>query len=175
VDSVDISTVVYLPPQEVYDFLMDFPGYARYSKYLKTVEQDGDGSPGTQYSLTFAWWKVSYTAKSEVVRIDRPEQIDWKIIKDLNATGHWRITSTEEPPAGEDHASEVRLTVEFDPQSVSSDALDLPRLVSMGWVIEKAKPLIQEEAERVLERIVADLEGSRREVELEIHTSPDSV
>jgi len=175
VDSVDISTVVYLPPQEIYDFLMDFPGYAQYSKYLKTVEQDGDGSPGTRYSLTFAWWKINYTARSEVVRVDPPEQIDWKIIKDLDATGHWRIRTLEEIPEDEDHASEVRLTVDFDPQSASADALDLPSLVSMGWVIEKVTPLIQEEAERVIERIVADLEGSRRDVELKIHTSPDAV
>jgi len=45
----------------------------------------------------------------------------------------------------------------------------------MDWVIEKVKPLIQEEAERVVERIVADLEGRRRDVELTIHTSPDTV
>jgi len=176
VDSVDVSTVVYVSPEEVFEFLMDFPGYARYSKYLKDVEQRGDGSPGTKYALRFAWWKLSYVAKSEVVAVDRPHEIDWKITKDLHATGHWRITTLpDEVPEGEDYACEVRLTVEFDPGTASSDALDLPRLVSMDWVIEKVKPLIQEEAERVVERIVADLEGRRRDVELTIHTSPDAV
>ncbi len=176
VDSVDVSTVVYVSPAEVYEFLMDFPGYARYSKYLTDVEQRGDGTPGTQYALRFAWWKLSYTARSEVVAVDPPDQIDWKITKDLDATGRWRITSLpEERPEGEDHATEVRLTVNFDPGSASSSALDLPRLVSMDWVIEKVTPLIQEEAERVVERIVADLEGRRRDVELTIHTSPDAV
>ena len=175
-DSVDVSTVVYVPPKEIYEFLMDFPGYARYSKYLKDVEQRGDGSPGTRYALRFAWWKLSYVAKSQVVAVDPPTEIDWKITKDLHATGHWRITTLPaEVPEGEDHACEVRLSVEFDPGSASSDALDLPRLVSMDWVIEKVKPLIQEEAERVVERIVADLEGESRPVELTIHTKPDSV
>jgi uncharacterized membrane protein len=176
VDSVDVSTVVYVSPEEIYEFLMDFPGYARYSKYLTDVEQRGDGSPGTKYALRFAWWKLSYTARSEVVAVDRPNRIDWKITKDLQATGHWRITERpEQCPDDEDHATEVRLTVEFDPGSASDDALDLPRLVSMDWVIDKVKPLIQEEAERVVERIVADLEGRRRDVELTIHTSPDAV
>lgn len=176
VDSVDVSTVVYVSPEEVYEFLMDFPGYARYSKYLTDVEQRGDGSPGTKYTLRFAWWKLSYTARSEVVAVDRPSQIDWKITKDLKARGHWRITERpEERPDGEDHATKVRLTVDFDPGTASSDALDLPSLVSMDWVIDKVKPLIQEEAERVVERIVADLEGRRRDVELTIHTSPDAV
>ena len=45
----------------------------------------------------------------------------------------------------------------------------------MSWVIGKVKPLIQEEAERVVRRIVADIEGEDREVDLEIHSTPDSV
>jgi hypothetical protein len=36
-------------------------------------------------------------------------------------------------------------------------------------------PLIEDEAERVVSRIVADLEGERREVELTIHDAPDTV
>lgn len=176
VDSVDVSTVVYVSPSEVFEFLMDFPGYARYSKYLKDVEQRGDGTPGTKYGLRFAWWKLSYTARSEVVSVDPPEAIDWKITKDIDATGHWRITPLpEQIPDDEDHACQVRLAVDFDPGSATPDALDLPRLVSMDWVIGKVKPLIQEEAERVIERIVADLEGRHRDVELTIHTSPDTV
>ena len=30
VDAVEVSTIVYLPPEEIYDFLIDFPRYADY-------------------------------------------------------------------------------------------------------------------------------------------------
>ncbi|MFB6309427.1 MAG: type II toxin-antitoxin system RatA family toxin [Haloarculaceae archaeon] len=175
-DRIEVSTVVYLPPEEIYEFLLDFPGYARFSKYLKEVRQRGDGSPGTQYDLQFAWWKLNYTAVSEVTAVERPERIDWKLVKDIDARGHWRLEpEPESAPDGEDHATRVRLVVEYHPDSASPDAVDLPTLVSLGWVIEKVKPLVREEAERIVERIVADIEGQRREVELEIHTGPDAV
>ena len=45
VDRVEVSTVVHLPPEEVYEFIVDFPGYANYSEYLERVRSDGDGSP----------------------------------------------------------------------------------------------------------------------------------
>ncbi len=175
-DNVAVSTVVYLPPEEVYEFLVDFPGYARYSKYLESVTQDGDGTPGTRYDLNLSWWKLSYTARSEVTEVDPPTRIDWKLVKDIDADGHWRVEPVhEEAPPGEDHASRVYLTIRFDPDTADSGALDLPRLVSLDWVIGKVKPLVQEEAERIVERIVADIEGEPRDVDLEIHTTPDSV
>lgn len=175
-DNVEVSTVVYLPPDAVYEFLLDFPGYARYSKYLESVTQDGDGSPGTCYDLKFAWWKLSYTARSKVTDVEPPTRIDWKLVKDIEAYGHWEVEPAPgTTPPDEDHASRVRLTIKFDPDTASSSALDLPRLVSMDWVIGKVKPLVQEEAERIVERIVADIEGERREVELRIHTTPDQI
>jgi hypothetical protein len=48
-------------------------------------------------------------------------------------------------------------------------------LVSMDWVIEKVKPLIRKEATKIVERVVEDLEGQERDVDLKIHTGPDSV
>ncbi|WP_226012822.1 type II toxin-antitoxin system RatA family toxin [Halomicrobium salinisoli] len=175
-DSVEVSTVVYLPPEEVYEFLKDFPGYARYSKYLQEVRQDGDGSPGTRYALTFAWWKLTYTAVSEVTAVDPPSRIDWRVVSDLDADGHWRVEpADDEAPPDREHASRVWFTVAFDPDSATSDTVDLPRLVSLDWVVEKVKPLVREEAERIVERIVADLEGERRDVDLRIHDGPDDV
>ena len=176
VDRVEVSTVVYLPPAEIYEFLEDFPGYADYSKYLEEVRSDGDGGPGTRYFLTFAWWKLSYTAHSKVTEVDPPTRIDWEITKDIDAGGRWAVEPIpEERPDSQEHACRVRLIVEFHPDSADSGAIDLPRFVSMGWVIEKAKPKIQAEAERVVERIVADLEGRQREVDLEIETVDTSV
>jgi uncharacterized membrane protein len=169
VDRVEVSTVVHLPPREIYDFLVDFPRYARYSKYLESVDQYGDGTPGTEYDLNFAWWKLSYTARSEVIEANPPEGLSWRLTKDITARGDWTVERID-PPEGVDDACRVRLTVRFDPDSADSGTIDLPRFVSLSWVVEKVKPKIQTEAERVVERIVADLEGGPRDVDLEIHT-----
>ncbi|MFB6179370.1 MAG: SRPBCC family protein [Halorientalis sp.] len=175
-DRVEVSTVVYLPPEEIYEFLLDFPGYADYSKYLQQVSVDGDGTPGTNYYMQFAWWKLSYTAHSEVTDVTPPHKIDWRITKDIDAAGHWGIEPVpDEAPPEKATACRARLAVQFHPDSADANTLKLPRFVSLDWVIEKVKPKIREEAERVVERIVADLEGSHRPVELTIHTTPDSV
>lgn len=175
-DEVELSTVVYLPPEEVYEFLIDFPRYANYSKYLTDVRQHGDGSPGTQYDLRLAWWKITHTARSEVTAVDPPHSIDWRLVKDIDAQGRWSIEEVpEEAPEGYETASRIRLEVGFDPGSADGSAIDLPRLVSIGWVISKVKPLVLQEAERVVERVVADLEGESRPIELVVHQKPDSI
>ncbi|MFW6317595.1 MAG: type II toxin-antitoxin system RatA family toxin [Halorubrum sp.] len=174
-DELVVSTEVYADPEEVYEFLLDFPGYARYSKYLDDVETlRGDGGPGTRYALRFAWWKISYTAHSRVTGVDPPERIDWEITKDIDASGCWRVTPTTDEGA-DAPACEVALEVEFDPGSASSDALDLPRLVSFDWVLKKAVPLIRTEAERVVERAVRDLENSTRDVDLDVYVDSERI
>jgi uncharacterized membrane protein len=176
VDSVELSTVVYVPLEEAYDFLVDFEGYANYSKYLERVERDGEGGPGTEYDIYLQWWKLDYVVRSEVTEFDRPERIGWRITEDLRAHGEWRVEpEPDAAPPDRESASRVRLVIEFDADSASSDMLDLPRLVSLDWVVEKVKPLVLKEAEGVVERIVADLEGQQREVELTLHESPDTV
>ncbi|WP_423997099.1 SRPBCC family protein [Halorubrum trapanicum] len=190
-DELVVSTEVYADPEEVYAFLLDFPQYANYSEYLREVRTvTGDGGPGTKYALTFAWWKISYTARSEVTGVDPPKRIDWEITKDIDAGGCWRVTAPErddsdengadetadgDPDATGDAPCEVALEVEFDPSSASPDALDLPRLVSFDWVLKKAIPLIKGEAERVVERAVQDLEGSTRDVDLDVYVDSDRI
>ncbi|AZQ13982.1 SRPBCC family protein [Halorubrum sp. PV6] len=176
-DELVVSTEVYADPEDVYAFLLDFPQYANYSEYLREVRtMRGDGGPGTRYALTFAWWKITYTAHSHVTGVEPPERIDWEITKDIDAGGCWRVTppesaddadGTDDSPT--DQPCEVALEVAFDPGSASSDALDLPRLVSFDWVLKKAIPLIRGEAERVVERAVRDLEGSTRDVDLDVY------
>ena len=96
--------------------------------------------------------------------------------KDIDADGYWSVADvSEDAPEGVESASEVTLRIEYDPDSVTAGSIDLPRLVSLSWVVEKVKPLIQNEAERVVERIVTDLEGEHRDVELTIHTRPDAI
>jgi len=169
VDEIEARTVIHAPPAELYDFLLDFPGYARYSEYINNVQQDGDGTPGTRYALQFSWWKLSYTARSEVTDVDPPERIDWRLIKDIDAEGYWGINPVD-PPADVESATEVVLHIEYDPSSASAGAVDLPRLVSMGWVIEKVQPLVRKEATRIVRRVVEDMEGARRDVDVEIRT-----
>ena len=171
-DEVRVSTVVYLPPEEIFAFLVDFPRYAKYSKHLTDVRQYGDGEPGTEYDLRFSWWKLHYTARSRVTSVEPPERLDWKVTKDVNAHGHWQVEEVpDEAPADRETASRVSLSIVYDTSSARRDAIDLPRFVSLGWVVDRVTPLVLEEAERIVERIVADLEGETRPVELTIHDS----
>jgi hypothetical protein len=169
-DGVEVSTVVYISAAEAYAFIHDFPRYANYSKYLQEVRQQGDGDIGTEYELEFEWWKLRYVARSEVTATDPPNGLSWEIVKDLDANGDWTVEpiASTELPDGREEAVRIRLRVDFRPGSADRSAIDLPRFVSLSWVIEKVKPLIQDEAERVVERIVRDLEGESREVTLDI-------
>ena len=177
-DTIVVSTVVYEDPETIYEVLLDFPRYARYSEYLTAVRRlSGDGGVGTRYALDFAWWKLTYTAHSEVVDVDPPDQIDWRVIKDITANGHWEVDQRETVPANAPEdvtvACDVSLRIDFDPDSADSDAIQLPRLISMGWVIKKVIPLIRNEAERVVQRAVADVEGRRRDVEFTVRADSE--
>ncbi|MFB6123859.1 MAG: type II toxin-antitoxin system RatA family toxin [Haloferacaceae archaeon] len=176
-DELVVSTVVCLPPDEVYGFLTDFPRYADYSEHLRDVRTHGDGSPGTRYDLELAWWKLTYTARSEVTGTSPPTRVDWRLVDGLDASGRWRIEPLDAVPPGlpddAETASRVFLEVEYDPDSVGSGALDLPRFVSLDWVVSKVRPLVLDEAERVVSRIVTDLEGRSRTVSLQIHRAPE--
>jgi hypothetical protein len=177
VDCVEVSTVVYVPQEEIYEFLLDFPRYAEYSDRLEEVRRHGgNGEPGTRYDITFAWWKLSYTAKSQVTEVDPPNRIDWRLTEDIDARGHWSVApEPESAPEPNRPASRVRLYVEFSPRSADKRSLELPRFVSFDWLLDKIKPKVTAEAERIVERIVADLEGEPRDVALDIHTTPDSL
>ncbi|MFB6129932.1 MAG: SRPBCC family protein [Salinigranum sp.] len=176
-DEIVVSTVVYLPPEDIYEFLVEFPRYAKYSKHLEGVTRDGDGSPGTVYGLRFAWWKLTYTARSEVTDLEPPTRIDWRLVKDVDSRGRWLIEPLPELPADApedaERACRVYFMAAFDPDSVDDRAIDLPTFVSLEWVVEKVKPIVQREAERVVERFVRDIEGRSRRVELTIHDDPD--
>lgn len=178
-EEIVVSTVVYQGPEEVYDLLADFPRYTRYTEYLKEVRRvEGDGGAGTRYDLRFAWWKLSYTARSEVTGVDPPERIDWRLVKDLDAQGRWRIEPRAELPADAPEwastACDVRLEAEYDPHSARESALSLPRFVSMDWVVRKAVPLVREELRQIFQRAARDLEGHRRDVTVDVETSSES-
>jgi uncharacterized membrane protein len=171
VERVEVSTVVYVPPEEVYEFLLAFRRYANYSEHLRSVRQFGDGGPGTEYELTFAWWKLTYTARSKVTEVDPPNRIEWGVTKDIDAAGRWLVEPLVDTDGeAEEVETEVTFVVEYAPGSTDDGIVDLPRFVSLGWVVEKIKPKIRAEAERIVRRVVADLEGEERDVELRIET-----
>lgn len=188
-DEIRVSAVVYVSQEEAYEFLLDFPGYGQYSQYLERVETfQGDGGPGTRYGLTFSWWQLSYTAHSEVTDVAPPERIDWRLTKDIDAYGHWRVEPLDLDPketletdaaavAGNPHgeACEVTFQVFYDPDSARSGVLDLPKIVSFDWVLSKVIPRVKREAERIVSRAVADLEGRPRAVELDVHTDSEQL
>ena len=190
-DRIRLSTVIYRPPADVFPYLRDFTRYPRYAKHLESVTADGDGGAGTRYALHLSWWKLSYTARSEVTEISDPTSLRWRLIKDIEAAGEWRVETAPDVQvpadarvaAGDDSdartgdegtasASRVYFEALYDPHSASKDVVSLPRFVSWGWVIDKLRPRLMEEARRVLERLVEDIEGVRRPVELTVHEMP---
>ena len=174
-DELVVSTDVYVSPAEVYEFLRDFEGYSRFTEYLKRVERiHGDGGVGSRYALRFAWWKLTYTARSEVTDVDPPRRIDWRVTKDIDAHGFWRIDPFEElPPNAPEYADEgcrVTFEVRFDAESADTSAVSLPRFVSFDRVLGMVRPKVQEEAERIVRRAVRELEGRDRDVRLEVRS-----
>lgn len=162
-EEVIVRTQVYVPPEEAFAFLREFSQYADYSEYLKEVRQYGDGNAGTQYDLRAEWWRIGYTARTEVTNIEEPERIEWRVLEAIDAYGVWTIEPQES-------GSIVRLRIAFDTDSADPSVVNLPRFVSVGWVIDRVKPLVTREAQDVVERVVADLEGEPRDVDLDITT-----
>lgn len=166
---LEVRTVVYCPPEDVYALLEDFPRYARYSDYLRSVTESDGTESGPVYTLRFGWWKVEYTVRSRVTETDPPNRIGFEITSGIEAEGEWVIEPAPDRTAA-DEASHVRFVVRYDPETVAGSRVSLPALVSMDWVIETVTPMLAREAERVVSRVVADLEGTRRDVDIEIRT-----
>lgn len=181
-DRLEVSTDVFVAPARVYEFLVDFPGYAQYSEYLESVEQRGDGDVGTVYDITASWWRLTHTVSSEVTDVEPPERIDWRLQGPIDASGAWLVDARDPaetaapvaPPDDVDVASRVALVVEYDPSTVSAGRFDLPALISLDAVVDRVVPLVEDEARRTVERIVADLEGEHRRVDLRVETGADS-
>lgn len=172
--ALEVSTVAHVPPEEAFDFLVDFPGYTEYSEYLERVDAHGDGGEGTVYDIHFQWWKLTYTTRTEVTGISDPDEIGWEVQKDIDASGKWLVEEADETPEDVDVASEITFLVHYDDDSVEEDSIDLPTFVSLDWVVEKAEPLVVKEGKQITERIIADLEGERRDVDLDVTLRKDA-
>lgn len=168
--TLEARTTVHREPEAVFDALLDLRRYESYSDHLARVTREGDGGVGTEYRLRFEWWLVAYTVRSRVTAVERPERLDFEVTKGIRADGSWHVEPAEEPgPDGVDGpATRVRFVVKYDPDSVAGSAVSLPALASLSWVVERVAPLVEREAERVVERVVVDLEGRPRAVDLEV-------
>ncbi|MFB6266909.1 MAG: SRPBCC family protein [Halodesulfurarchaeum sp.] len=168
-ETIEVRTEVRVPPAEAYAFVRDFPGYTRYSKYIREVSAEGDGGPGTIYAIQFGWWKLGYRAETRVTETVPPERVCWEVQSDIDAHGRWQV----EPVDGETERSRVSLVVSYDPDSAGPELVDLPALLSIDWVVDRVVDLIEEEGRRVVSRVVADLEGETRPVELTVRWERD--
>ncbi|ELY88703.1 hypothetical protein C483_15232 [Natrialba hulunbeirensis JCM 10989] len=172
-DRILLSTVAYRPPEEVFPYVRSFTDYPRYTEHLTDVRKHGNGGVGTVYDLRLSWWKLSYTARSKVTGIEAPESLEWHLQNHLDARGEWRVEAEPSAaPPGEETASRIYFEAVYDPHSADPSAISLPRFVSLDWVIGKVKPRLLDEAKDVVRRLVADIEGEPREVELTIHELP---
>lgn len=171
---IEVSTTIHAPQADVYDFLRDVEDYEAYSGYVRGVTRRGDGGAGTEYDIELAWWKLSYTAHVRVTDLDPPERIAWRVTEDLDANGAWHLEPTTVDDPDVEHATRVTLTARYDPDTADDDALSLPPLVPTSTVVEKARPVVEREAERILARVVADLEDAPRRATLTIHTRSDA-
>ncbi|MFC6961452.1 SRPBCC family protein [Halocatena marina] len=96
-ETVEASTLVYLPPEEIYEFLVDFQQYGKYTKYVTNIDREGEDDAGAVYDITVSWWKIDYTARSKVTDVDPPNRIDWELPKASmhTATGRSNTSQTK--------------------------------------------------------------------------------
>lgn len=175
-ETVEASTLVYQSPEEIYEFLVDFQRYEEYSKYVTNIDRQGEEDAGAVYDIDVSWWKITYTARAEVTDVDPPTRIDWEVVKDIDAHGYLEIEHVpDEAPDGESDATRVRCYAEFDLESADGEALNLPGFIPIDRIIDRVKPKAQTFARIVVQRMIADLEGEKREVDLKVHKTPVSV
>ncbi|RQG92746.1 SRPBCC family protein [Natrarchaeobius halalkaliphilus] len=172
-DRILLSTVAHRSPEEVFPYVRSFTDYPRYADHLNAVSVHGDGNSGSVYDLHFEWWMLGYTANSKVIDVSPPDSLEWRLVNDVDARGEWRVESEPEAaPATAETASRIFFEAVYDPYSADTNAISLPRFVSIDWVVEKVQPRLLSEAETVVERLVADIEGTHRDVELTVHHMP---
>ena len=172
-ETVEASTLVYLSPEEIYEYLVDLRQFEDYSKYITDISREGD-EPLSEYEITVSWWKIGYTARVEITDVEPPNRIDWKLVKSIDANGYIEIEHVpEEAPEGRPDACRVVFHGEFDPDTVTAESLDLPRVVPVSMLVNKVAPKAEPGARVIIGRIVSNMEGEKRSIDLTVHESPD--
>lgn len=175
-ETVEASTLVYLSPEEVYEFLVDFQQYEPYSEYVTNIDREGEADAGAVYDITASWWKITYTGRVKVTDVDPPTRIDWEVTKDVDASGYFELEHVpEEAPEDKPDATRVRCHAAFDLESADEEAFNLPGFVPLDRIIDRVKPKLKTVAHVIIRRMIADLEGEKRDVPLNVHKTPISV
>ena len=169
---LEARALVHSPPPAVYEHLVDFPRYAEHSRYLERVTPVDGGEAGRAYDIRAGWWRLQHTVRSTVTELSEPDRIAWRIDGDLAAGGEWDLRPTS-PPGDAASATDLRLAIRYDPASAAA-VLDLPALVPVESVLNRAASALTTEAERVLESVVRDIDGPERSVAVEV-TPPGTV
>lgn len=165
-DVLEAAATIHAPPTDVYALLRDVEGYGAYSDHVADVVRH-EGAPAT-YDVTLTWWTLSYTVALCVTDTEPPDRIEWRLTEGLDAQGVWELQSTTVDDPTVDAATAVTLTVRYDPDSADVGALSLPPLVPVSAIVERARPVVEQEAGRVLTRVVADLEDEPRQATLTV-------
>lgn len=172
-ETVEASTLVYLSPEEIYENLADLRQFEDYSKYVTDISREGDDQL-SEYEITVSLWKIGYTARMEITDVEPPSRIDWKLVKSIDAHGYFEIEHVpEEAPEGKPDACRVTCHGEFDPDTVTAEALDLPKLIPVSKIIDKFGSKVEPAARIIIGRIISDMEGEERSVELTVHERPN--
>jgi uncharacterized membrane protein len=174
VDAVEASTLLYVPPEDVYRYIHEFEGAVGFADHVDRIEQSGDGGPGTDYYIRLSWWRLSWTSHSRVTEVDPPNRIEWRTVGDVRARGTWLMEPLPEArlPEGREAGTELTLRVEFDPASIRGAGVT--RLMPIERLLRRVRPVVARECERLVEGAVVDLEGERRPVEYTVHRMPRS-
>lgn len=170
VERIAVSTVLHVPPEEAFDEVLNLPDYAHHADYLSSIDMAGDGEVGTTYTLHFAWWKVTFEVSSEVTAVEPPERIGFTLTSGIDGHGEWRIQTEESPTPSSNSRSSLTLDIRYDPSSVAESAIGLPFGISVAWIVRQVRPYLQNELQRIVEQVVADIEGTHRDVDLTIRT-----
>jgi uncharacterized membrane protein len=174
VDAVEASTVLYAPPEAVYRYVRTFEGAVEFADHVERIDRSGDGGPGTHYHIQLSWWRLSWTSRSRVTAVEPPNRIDWRTVGDVRARGSWLMEPlpADGLPDGREVGTELTLRVEFDPASVRGAGV--ARLMPIDRLLRRLRPVVARECERLLDGVVADLEGERRPVTYTVHRMPES-
>ncbi|MFW6383795.1 MAG: SRPBCC family protein [Halodesulfurarchaeum sp.] len=152
---IEVSQPIERAPEAVFEVVEAFSRYPAYSKYLDAVSQVGTRDDLPEYALSFSWWRLTYETRTRVLDRDPPRTLDWEVATDVDASGTWTVE-----PLGPDRAR-LRLEARYDLDSIGSTGVSLPFGFSVNWLKRNVDDLISSEADRVLARIAANLEGQR--------------
>jgi carbon monoxide dehydrogenase subunit G len=158
VTRIETARTVARPPDAVFDAVSDFEAYPAYTPHLESVSSAGDGGVGTEYELRVAALGLSVDVRTRLTGVDPPRSVEWTVLGGVTATGTLAIS-----PQGDGSKSRINFQVDYDPDSLDSTAVSLPFGLSFGLVRSKAESLAKREIEGVLDRLVADLEGTETE------------